>query len=378
VQRNSIVVVLGNRPQFIKHAAFHRAWADADTDLRLVLVDTGQHYDFEMSGIFLDELAMPAPDHSLQVGSASHAEQLARMLVPLEELLLREKPLSVVVYGDTNSTLGGVLAGAKLDIPVAHIEAGLRSYDRAMPEELNRVLSDHASSLLYAPTQVAVDNLAREGISGGHVYLTGDVMADVAVAITPAADRAWETLQEKFALPQRHGFALATIHRAANTKPGALAEVVECLAASTLPVVLPLHPRTQAALERDGLHVRLFEIPGIRVLPPLGYVHLASLTRAARVVITDSGGLQKEAYVHGTPCVTVRDTTEWTETLDTGLNVLVDRDPSALAAAVERAATGELDAVVERRPNLYGDGSAAVQIVETLLEHAAAAAHLAL
>ena len=374
----SIMVVLGNRPQFIKHAAFQRAWDARQPDIGLQVVDTGQHYNYELAGIFLDELRIPVPDHSLAVGSASHAEQLARMLVPLEELMQRTRPTSVVVYGDTNSTLGGALAAAKLNIPVAHIEAGLRSYDMHMPEELNRVMVDHASSLLYCPTQTAVDNLGREGIAGEHVSLVGDVMADIAMAIAPAADAKWDRLHAQLDLPARGQFALCTIHRAGNTEPDALREVIECLEAIDVPVIMPIHPRTEAMAERAGLHVDLASMPNVRLLPPLGYVDLAACVRASGCVITDSGGLQKEAYIHGIPCITMRDTTEWSETVHAGMNVLVGRNPHAMADAVRAAMSGAMDDVIDQRQDAYGDGNAAGRIVDSLLNHARHASHFAL
>ena len=374
----TIMVVLGNRPQFIKHAAFQRAWDARAPHVRLEVVDTGQHYNYELAGIFLDELKIASPSHSLGVGSASHAEQLARMLVPLEELMRASRPTSVVVYGDTNSTLGGALAAAKLNIPVAHVEAGLRSYDMRMPEELNRVLVDHASSLLYCPTEAAVANLTREGIAGEHVHLVGDVMADIALAVAPLADDQWKRLSTQLDLPAREAFALCTIHRAANTEPDALREIIACLEAVDMPVVMPVHPRTEALAVAAGVHVDLASIPNVRLLPPLGYVDLAACVRAAACVLTDSGGLQKEAYIHGTPCITMRDTTEWTETVDTGLNILVGRDPAALNAAIDRATGSEIAGLIDERPQLYGDGTSAEQIVDSLLEHAEHASHFAL
>lgn len=378
MKRPSILVVLGNRPQFIKHAAMQRAWNSRLPDADMVVVDTGQHYDYALAGIFMDELAITQPQHELSVGSASHAEQLARIIVPLEELVTTLKPASVVVYGDTNSTLGGMLVAAKLNVPVAHIEAGLRSRDMSMPEELNRVLVDHASSLLFCPTAAAVENLEREGIAGEHVRLVGDVMADVALAIAPAADRRWPGLQEQLGLPETGTFALATIHRAANTEPEALGEIIECLRAADAPILLPLHPRTEAMVERSGLHLELASLPNVTLLPPLSYTDLAATLRAARCALTDSGGLQKEAYIHGIPCVTLRDTTEWTETIDAGLNVLVARNPAATAAAVAEAFSGTLDSRLATRPDLYGDGHAADRIVDALIEHATHRTHFAL
>lgn len=378
VSTPSIVVVLGNRPQFIKHAALARAWAERAGDVRQVIVDTGQHYDHALAGIFMDELAIPAPDYSLGIGSGTHAEQLGRMLEPLEELLLREKPASIVLYGDTNSTLGGALVASKLHIPIAHIEAGLRSFDMLMPEEVNRVMTDHVSSMLFAPTDAAVANLEREGISGERVHRTGDVMADIALAVAPAADQRIQSIAATLAargieLPSPGNYGVVTIHRASNTEPEALRQVIECLrvAAADLPLVFPCHPRTEAAAERAGLHLDLASVPNLIMLPPLGYVDMTALLRGARVAVTDSGGLQKEAYVHGVPCVTLRNRTEWIETVDAGWNVIAGNDP----AEVERAMASHMEAHGSEpwhrdRPELYGTGHASEQILDALVRHA--------
>jgi len=380
VSTPSIVVVLGNRPQFVKHAALARAWEERAAGVRPVIVDTGQHYDHALAGIFVDELAIPAPDYSLGVGSGTHAQQLGRMLEPLEELLLREKPASVVLYGDTNSTLGGALVASKLHIPIAHVEAGLRSYDMRMPEEVNRVMCDHVSSMLFAPTEVAVGNLEREGIAGERVYRSGDVMADIALAVAPAADRRLEPIAETLAargieLPDAGKFGVVTIHRASNTEADALREVIECLraAATHLPLFFPVHPRTEAAAVHAGLHLELASVPGLTLLPPLGYLDMTALVRAARVVLTDSGGLQKEAYVHGTPCITLRDRTEWIETVEAGWNATVGTDQADVERVLElhHASFGEEPWYVER-PDLYGDGHAAEQILDVLVRHATA------
>ncbi|MCW2962454.1 MAG: wecB [Thermoleophilia bacterium] len=374
----TIVVVLGNRPQFVKHAALARAWADRGGEARQVIIDTGQHYDHALAGIFVDELSIPAPDYSLGIGSASHAEQLARMLPPIEEILLREKPASVVLYGDTNSTLGGALVASKLHVPIAHVEAGLRSFDMRMPEEVNRVLTDHVSTMLFAPTDAAVRNLAAEGITGERVHRSGDVMADIALAVAAAADARrdsiWRTLASRgIELPDAGEYGVVTVHRAANTEPDALREVLECLrvAAQRLPLVFPLHPRTEAFAERAGLHLELASIEGLTLLPPLGYVDMTALVRGARVALTDSGGLQKEAFVHGVPCITLRDRTEWTETVDAGWNILVGIDAAATDAALVSHLEGFGDTPWDlERPDLYGDGHASTQILDVLIRHA--------
>lgn len=353
-------------------------WAERAEGVRQVVVDTGQHYDHALAGIFMDELEMPTPDFSLGVGSGTHAEQLARMLEPLEEILLREKPASIVLYGDTNSTLGGALVASKLHVPIAHIEAGLRSFDMLMPEEVNRVMCDHVSSMLFAPTDAAVANLEREGIRGERVHRTGDVMADIALAVAPAADRRLEsiarTLGERgIELPDAGHFGVVTIHRASNTEPDALREVIECLTAAArhLPLVFPVHPRTEAAATHAGLHLELADIPNLTLLPPLGYLDMTALVRAARVAITDSGGLQKEAYVHGTPCITMRDRTEWTETVEAGWNACVGTSVSEVERVLElhHASFGD-EPWYQERPDLYGDGHAAEQILDVLARHA--------
>ena len=376
----SIVVVLGNRPQFIKHAALARVWNDRAPDVRPVIVDTGQHYDHALAGVFVDELAIPEPDHSLGVGSGSHATQLARMLEPLEEILLREKPASVVLYGDTNSTLGGALVASKLHVPIAHVEAGLRSFDMRMPEEVNRVMCDHVSTMLFAPTDAAVANLAREGIVGDRVLRSGDVMCDIALAVAASSDARRDSIARVLAtrgidLPDPGGYGVVTVHRASNTEPDGLRAVIESLraVAAELPLLFPVHPRTEAAAERAGLHVELAEIPGLTLLPPLGYVDMTALLRGARIALTDSGGLQKEAFVHGVPCITLRDRTEWVETVDAGWNVITGTNSDQVLTALHdlHAAHGD-EPWGDARPDLYGDGHAAEQIVDVLARHARA------
>lgn len=357
----TLFVILGNRPQFIKHAALQPLLAARSDLYQTVIIDTGQHYDYALAGIFVDELQIPKPDYSLGVGSASHAEQLSRMMPPLEGLMRAEKPFAVVVYGDTNSTLGGALVAAQLQIPVVHVEAGLRSFDRTMPEEINRVLVDHLATLLLCPTDQSVKNCLAEGLTAG-VHRVGDVMADIAIGLADAADGRWADLEQRFELTSGE-YGLVTIHRAANTEQAALAEIIDCLRAADIPLVFPIHPRTQAALEQTGLHVALTEVPNLQVIPPLGYLDLAAVLRKARCVLTDSGGLQKEAYIHGIPCITLRDTSEWVETLETGMNVLVERSAEQTAAAIANLAHAPERATL---PALYGTGEASAQIVELI------------
>jgi UDP-N-acetylglucosamine 2-epimerase len=350
-----LITVIGNRPQFVKAAAVSNLVREQHEEL---LVHTGQHYDDELSRIFFDELGVPPPARQLGVGSGSLTSQTARMLAALEPELRDLEPDLVLVYGDTNSTLAGALAAAQLRVPVAHVEAGMRSFDRTMPEELNRVLTDHASDVLLCSTETAVDNLAAEGIAGD-VHLVGDVMADVALAFAPVAERRSEALEDHGVEPR--GFLLVTAHRAGNVDdPARLERLVELLEALPLPTVFPLHPRTRARLESADLLGRLEAAPHLRLAPPLGYIDFLALSRAARAILTDSGGVQKEAYLLGTPCVTLRDTTEWVETVDAGWNVLVDLDRDAALAALERPApAGE-------RPELYGGGRAGERIRDVL------------
>ena len=350
-----LVTVIGNRPQFVKAAAVSKVVRERHEEL---LVHTGQHYDDELSRIFFDELGIPAPARQLGIGGGSLTSQTARMLGALEPELAELEPDLVLVYGDTNSTLAGALAAAQRHVPVAHVEAGMRSFDRTMPEELNRVLTDHASDLLLCSTGTAVENLANEGIAGD-VHLVGDVMADVALAFAPVAERRSTALADQGVDPGE--FLLVTAHRAGNVDdPARLELLVGLLEALPLTAIFPLHPRTRARLEAAGLLGRLEGAPRLRLAPPLGYLDFLTLARAARAILTDSGGVQKEAYLLGTPCVTLRDTTEWVETVDAGWNVLVDLDRDAALAALERPRPDE------ERPELYGGGRAAERIGDVL------------
>jgi UDP-N-acetylglucosamine 2-epimerase (non-hydrolysing)/UDP-GlcNAc3NAcA epimerase len=349
-----VVTVIGNRPQFVKAAAVSRLLRAAHEE---VLVHTGQHYDDELSRVFFDELGIPAPERELRLGTGSNAEQTARMLGALAPLLAELAPDLVLVYGDTNSTLAGGLAAVQDGFAVAHVEAGMRSFDRAMPEEVNRVLTDHLSSLLLCSSQTAVDNLAREGVAG-RVELVGDVMVDVAELIQPRAREDMGPLEQAGVAPG--GYLLVTAHRAGNVDdPARLELLVALLEALPVPTVLPLHPRTRARLEATGLLARLEAAPHVVLLAPVGYLEFTSLLVHARAMLTDSGGVQKEAYLAGIPCVTLRDTTEWVETVAAGWNVLVDLDAEAALAALERRTP-------EERPPLYGDGHAAERVVAAL------------
>jgi len=325
-----------------------------------VLVHTGQHYDDDLSRVFFDELALPRPDHRLDLGGGTNTGQTARMLAALESLIAAERPDVLLVYGDTNSTLAGALAGAQAAVPVAHVEAGMRSYDRTMPEELNRVLADHAATLLLCSSERAAETLRGEQVVGD-VVVVGDVMVDVAQMVAPRAREHTEVLEAHGVQPG--AYVVATAHRAGNVDdPARLARLVEVLLAVPGPVVLPLHPRTRARLEAADLFERL--AAGVRIVPPLGYLDFTALLLHARVALTDSGGVQKEAYLAGVRCLTLRPTTEWTETVDAGWNTLVDLDPAAAVAALETPLPAE-------RPPLYGDGRAGERVVEALRRMAA-------
>lgn len=350
-----ITTILGARPQFIKAAAVSRALA-AQPGLQETLIHTGQHYDAAMSDIFFEEMEIPRPDHHLAVGGGSHGAMTGEQLKRIEAILLEDRPDCVLVYGDTNSTLAGALAAAKLHIPVAHVEAGLRSFNRRMPEEVNRVLTDHMSDLLFAPTESACRQLQNEGIAGSGVHLSGDVMMDAALFYR---DRA--RCPDWFAGldVERRDFLLCTIHRAENTDSSErLRAIFRGLARSHRPVVLPLHPRTRKTLE----HLQLEAGPSIHLVGPVGYLEMAWLEMHCAAVVTDSGGVQKEAFFHGKPCITLRDETEWTELVELGVNTLVGADPERIAHHINQpAAPVPVTAV-------YGDGQAAQFIASVLAE----------
>ncbi len=352
-----IVTIIGNRPQFVKAAAVsHRLRVHHEE----LLVHTGQHHDDELSRIFVEELDMPPPDRELGVHSGSNASQTARMLAALEPMLAEARPDLVLVYGDTNSTLAGAIVAAQSSVPVAHVEAGMRSFDRTMPEELNRVVVDHLSGLLLCASQTAVENLRAEGVAG-RVELVGDVMVDVALLVQPQARQRVDVLT-RFGV-RRGEFALVTVHRAGNVDdPGRLGALVELLGHLPLPAVLPLHPRTRARLEATGLLDRLEGAEGMRLTAPLGYLDFTALLCHAAAVLTDSGGVQKEAYLAGVRCLTLRDRTEWTETVEAGWNFLVDLDRDAALAALQRRLSAE-------RPPLYGDGRSGERVVAALSAH---------
>jgi len=348
-----VLTVIGNRPQFVKAAAVSRRLRRVATE---VLVHTGQHHDDQLSRVFFEELELPRPDHHLTLGGGTNPEQTARMLGALGPLIAAEAPDAVLVYGDTNTTLAGGLAAALIGVPVAHVEAGMRSFDRTMPEELNRVLTDHLSALLLCTGAGPARRLREEEDVHGEVVVVGDVMVDVFALIAPRARG--RTVVEDLDPGE---YVLATAHRAGTVDdPARLAALVELLRAVPGTVVLPLHPRTRARLEDGGLLDTLAE--RVILTPPLGALDFTALLLDARAVLTDSGGVQKEAYLASVPCVTLRSTTEWTETVATGWNVLVDLDTTAVLAALEREPPHE-------HPALYGDGHAGERVVRALIEH---------
>ena len=355
-----LVTVVGARPQFIKASVVSRA---LDGVCGEVLVHTGQHYDRNMSGVFFEELKIPAPKYNLGVGSGTHGKQTGEMLIKIEEVLLSEKPDAVLVYGDTNSTLAGALAAAKLHVPVAHVEAGLRSFNRRMPEELNRVLTDHVSDLLFCPTETARKNLAREGIAAG-VSVTGDVMLDSVLHFVRVARENPEKTAIFHALGIEPGrYRLATLHRAETTDGGLSAVAGIFGAFERLPerVVIPIHPRTRALAEQA---LREYKFRNILLTEPVGYLEMLLLTSNAKQVLTDSGGLQKEAWFLGVPCVTLRHETEWVETLEGNWNVLAGLD----GEKIYRLATETRPDPAAREKRPFGDGNASGKIAAALAE----------
>jgi UDP-N-acetylglucosamine 2-epimerase (non-hydrolysing)/UDP-GlcNAc3NAcA epimerase len=349
-----IFTVVGNRPQFIKAAAVSRPLRVEHEE---VLVHTGQHYDDALSRVFFSELGLSTPEHQLGIGGGSNTSQTARMLAALEPLLEELSPDAVLVYGDTNSTLAGALAAAQRGVPVVHVEAGMRSFDRAMPEELNRVLTDHMSDLLLCPSEIAAENLRNESVHGV-IEMVGDVMVDVALKWQAAALANDEALATHGLEPGR--YLLLTAHRAGNVDdPRRLLALARIAAALPKPVVFPVHPRTRARLLDAGLLAELEELDGMQLTEPLGYLEFSVLVSNARVVLTDSGGVQKEAYLAGVPCITLRSTTEWVETVDSGWNTLADLDMDRVMASLERPTP-------QAHPRLYGDGKAAQRCVAAI------------
>jgi len=348
-----IASIVGARPQFIKCAPVSRELRKEHEE---VLIHTGQHYDHGMSEVFFEELAIPKPDYNLNIGSGTHGHQTGAMLGAIEDVLQQENLDLVLVYGDTNSTLAGALAAAKLHVPVAHIEAGLRSFDRRMPEEINRVLTDHCSDLLFCPTKTAVENLAAEGITRG-VHLVGDVMVDAMNYNRAVAEERSRILEAVGVRPGE--YLVITVHRPSNTDSQEnMVAILGALAEAGMPVVFPVHPRTRNYLGRYGLLAKMPE--NVQVTEPLGYLDMLHLMAHAAKILTDSGGVQKEAYMLGVPCITLRENTEWVETVEAGWNVLVGAGREEIVSMIhEFAPAGD-------QPPLFGDGRAAAGIAKII------------
>lgn len=355
---HKILSIVGARPQFIKAAPVSRVLKKF---VQEILVHTGQHYDENMSRIFFDELGLSRPDYDLEVGSGSHGYQTGLMLERIEEVLLKEKPQLVLVYGDTNSTLGGALAAVKLHIPVAHIEAGLRSHNQSMPEEINRVLTDHCADLLFCPTRTALQNLKKENITDG-AYHTGDVMYDAALLFSDVADNKSHILNRYHLKP--NDYYLCTVHRAENTdKKNNLERIIKALLQINDPVLFPVHPRTMNAFNQHGLIDSLKKSDHIKLIDPVGFLDMIILEKNAKMIITDSGGMQKEAYFYHVACITLREETEWTETVEEGWNVLVGTDPEKIHYNIETLKPS----ISQKQP--YGDGKASENIGKIIEKH---------
>lgn len=361
-----ITTIIGARPQFIKAAPVSRAIAEHNS-LAEVIIHTGQHFDADMSDVFFKELNIPKPDYNLGINSASHGAMTGRMLEKIEEILIKEKPDWVLVYGDTNSTLAGALVAAKLHIPAAHVEAGLRSFNREMPEEINRVLTDHISTVLFCPTQTAVNNLYMEGIKGEDktapcVVLVGDVMYDSVLYNLKLSEKHSDIIKNFKLIPKK--YALATVHRAENTdnpkRLKAIFDAFEQIVADGLQIIIPIHPRTKQSLINSKSKPKT---QNLKVIPPVGYLDMLLLEKNAFIILTDSGGIQKEAYWHNVPCITLRDETEWVETVEAGWNMVVGADRKKIVEAVKSFKTDK------PHHELYGDGRAAEKIVEVLCDN---------
>ena len=351
-----IYTIVGARPQFIKAAPVSKALRQAGHEE--FLIHTGQHYDYGMSQVFFDELQLPQPDVNLGIGSSSHGKQTGQMLIGIEEILLGAKPDWVLVYGDTNSTLAGALAAAKLHIPLAHVEAGLRSFNREMPEEYNRILADQCAELLFCPTQTAVKNLRNEGITKG-VHLVGDVMYDAIVQFGEFA-RQRSSILKDMAL-QSKGYVLATVHRPSNSDNAEnLRNILQAFSDIDEPVIFPVHPRTRRNIEELGLIGMQSSNQKLHLVEPVGYLDMLVLEQNARVIVTDSGGVQKEAYFFAVPCLTLRTETEWVETVEAGWNVLTGTDRNRIVDNIRRMSPSKPPA------QIFGDGRAAYHIVNHL------------
>ncbi len=373
-----LVTIIGARPQIIKAAALSRAIRNHYSDtIQEIIVHTGQHYDDDMSQVFFDELQIPHPDHNLHVGSASHGVQTARMTEGIESLLIKEQPDYIVLYGDTNSTLAGAVAAAKIHVPIVHIEAGLRSFNKSMPEEINRIVCDHCSTLLFTPTKAGLENLKREGfpmdnegpytIDNPKVYHCGDIMYDNSLHFAGIAEEKTDIIQ-RLELKGKP-FVLATIHRDSNTDyPERLSAIFRSIIklSEECQVVLPLHPRTAKLIKTnldEDMQKQIFSCPDIKLIPPVSFLEMIALERHARLVMTDSGGVQKEAYFFKKPCIILRPETEWVEIVETGNAILADADECRIMKAWEHF-KGNPPTVF---PEIFGDGHAAEFMLEKII-----------
>lgn len=357
-EKRKIVTIIGARPQFIKAAALS-AVLSRNRSINEVVIHTGQHYDANMSDIFFDELDIPKPAYNLKIGGGTHGQNTGRMIEAIEDVLLKEKPDMALVYGDTDSTLAGALAACKIHIPVAHVEAGLRSYNRRMPEEINRILTDQISTLLFTPTDGAKDNLVGEGAVAGKIHTVGDIMYDATLQFREIANER-STILKQYALTPK-SYILATMHRSENTdNPVRMKSIIEGLGASAQKVVLPLHPRTKSALSKNRIYIP----DQIICIDPVGYLDMQVLESAASIIATDSGGVQKEAYFHGVPCITMREETEWVELVDAGANIITGADTKRIKEAIE-IFSGKIIAT----SSIYGDGQTAKAIAGVIEDY---------
>jgi UDP-GlcNAc3NAcA epimerase len=356
-----IITIIGARPQFIKAAVVSRAIRLRSDEIKELIVHTGQHFDSNMSDIFFEELDIPKPHFHLGVGGGSHGQNTGRMLEKIEEVLLQEKPDYVLVYGDTDSTLAGTLAAVKLHIPVAHVEAGLRSFNRKMPEEINRILTDHASEVLFTPTLTAVKNLNNEGIDTSKIKQVGDVMYDAALYYGSKVEQNNSLLTDLGIESKK--YALVTLHRAENVdNKERLSSIFKGLGEYNNQIILPLHPRTKKMIESFGIAIPL----NIKIIDPIGYLDMILLEKHAELIATDSGGVQKEAYFHKVPCITMRDQTEWVELVEHGVNILTGADTNVIIDALTKVKS--INPALFEEP-LYGNGTTGIAIVEALIHN---------
>jgi UDP-GlcNAc3NAcA epimerase len=359
MSKTKIVTIVGARPQFIKAAVVSRALKQFEATAEEKIIHTGQHFDANMSDIFFEELDIPKPHFHLGVGGGTHGQNTGRMMEKIEEVLLTEKPSVVLVYGDTDSTLAGAVAAVKLHIPVAHVEAGLRSFNKKMPEEINRILTDHAADILFTPTSAATNHALSEGLAKEKIQQVGDVMYDAALYYAAKPESSNNILQ-RLSLTAKQ-FILTTLHRAENVDDkNRLQQIINGLAKSSMPVILPMHPRTKKRLQEFGLALPA----NIHIIEPTGYLDMIMMEKHAAVIATDSGGVQKEAYFHKTPCVTMRDETEWVELVEAGANILTGADENKIEAAIKRSLDTSTD--IFDKP-LYGNGDAGLLIAKAII-----------